>query len=315
MKILFVTATRIGDAVLSTGLLGHLADIHPRARFTIACGAPTASLFAAFPAADRIIPVTKRAGGLHWLKLWAETAGTSWDIVVDLRGSALAWLLRAGARHVLRGRDDSLHRVEWLARALNLASPPAPRLWTNAAQREAAAALVPAPPVLALAPTANWRGKRWRAENFVALAGRLAAPGGILPGARIAVFGGPGEAAMAGAVIENLPEDRVIDLVGKLDLPLAAACLARCAFFVGNDSGLMHMAAAAGIPTLGLFGPSRAEHYAPWGRRAGVARTALPYEALVGGPGYDHRSADSLMDSLSVDEAERAAVELWGRAA
>ena len=77
----------------------------------------------------------------------------------------------------------------------------------------------------------------------------------------------------------------------------------------------MHMAAAAGIPTLGLFGPSRAEHYAPWGRRTAVARTALPYEALVGGPGYDHRSADSLMDSLSVDSAEREAVELWRRAA
>ncbi len=59
-----------------------------------------------------------------------------------------------------------------------------------------------------------------------------------------------------------------IDLVGKLTLPEAAACLARCALFVGNDSGLMHLAAAAGAPTLGLFGPTPAQEYAPAGPRA-----------------------------------------------
>ena len=50
-----------------------------------------------------------------------------------------------------------------------------------------------------------------------------------------------------------------VDFVGVGDLALVAGCLSRCDFFIGNDSGLMHMAAAAGIPTLGLFGPSRAE--------------------------------------------------------
>jgi ADP-heptose:LPS heptosyltransferase len=92
---------------------------------------------------------------------------------------------------------------------------------------------------------------------------------GPLPGARPVVFAGPGavEAEMARPVLAALPG--AIDLAGRLSLPEAAACLARMNLFVGNDSGLMHLAAAAGAPTLGLFGPSPADEYAPSGRRAG----------------------------------------------
>jgi ADP-heptose:LPS heptosyltransferase len=99
------------------------------------------------------------------------------------------------------------------------------------------------------------------------------------------VFAGPGEAerAMAAPVLAALPG--AVDLVGRLTLPEAAACLARCAFFVGNDSGLMHLAAAAGAPTLGLFGPTPASEYAPRGRRAAAVLAEgepgrAPMEAL-----------------------------------
>jgi ADP-heptose:LPS heptosyltransferase len=62
--------------------------------------------------------------------------------------------------------------------------------------------------------------------------------------------------------------ERAVDLVGRLELPVVAAVLARSAIFIGNDSGLMHLAAATGTRTLGLFGPSRSAEYAPAGRRA-----------------------------------------------
>jgi ADP-heptose:LPS heptosyltransferase len=74
---------------------------------------------------------------------------------------------------------------------------------------------------------------------------------------------------LAAPVLAALPG--AIDLVGKLTLPEVAACLARCKLFVGNDSGLMHIAAAAGAPTLGLFGRSLADEYAPAGARTAVA--------------------------------------------
>ena len=72
----------------------------------------------------------------------------------------------------------------------------------------------------------------------------------------------------------------------------------------------MHMAAAAGIPTLGLFGPSRAEHYAPWGDNCAFVRTEESYDDLVGAPGYDHRTTGTLMDGLSVEAVEWAATQL-----
>ena len=76
----------------------------------------------------------------------------------------------------------------------------------------------------------------------------------------------------------------------------------------------MHIAAASGIATLGLFGPSREEHYAPWGPCSAVVRTKLNYGELVGGPGYDPLTTGSLMGSLTVDDVEVAANKLWRQA-
>src|SRR6185312_14740548 len=114
-----------------------------------------------------------------------------------------------------------------------------------------------------------------------------------LPDAVPAVIAGPGEteAAMARPVLQELPA--AIDLVGRLTLPEIAAFLSRASLFVGNDSGLMHLAAAAGTPTLGLFGPTDAVEYSPTGRQAVAVLS----------------SSGSMLD-LSVDSALAAATRL-----
>src|SRR6516225_8850557 len=111
MDILFITATRIGDAVLSTGLLSYLIERHSPARLTIAAGPPAAPLFAWVPGLERIVVVNKRRFGLHWLALYAAVAPRRWDMVVDLRRSVLPWLLRSGARKMMGKRDPQQHRV------------------------------------------------------------------------------------------------------------------------------------------------------------------------------------------------------------
>lgn len=312
MRLLFVTATRIGDAVLSTGLLAHLIERHPSVAVTIAAGPAAAPLFGSVPGLERLLTVTKRRFSLHWLALYRAVAGQRWDMVVDLRGSALAYLVRAKARHVMAKGDAGEHRVVQLGRLFALDPPPAPRLWTAPRHEQAAAVLVPAGgPVLAIGPAANWRGKQWRAERFAELAQRLTGSGGLLAGARVAVLAAEHERAQAEPLLAALPPMRCIDLVGRTDLLTAAAVLRRCTLFIGNDTGVMHIAAAMGTPTLGLFGPSLPQHYAPWGPRAAVVQTAIPYAALVGTPGYDHRTTDTLMDSLSVEAVEAAVRRLW----
>jgi len=314
MTILFITATRIGDAVLTTGLLDHVIATRPGARVTVACGVAAAPLFAATPGVERVIAMVKRKAALHWVDLWRACVATRWSLIVDLRGSALAHLLLAGERRVFRPTGGMLiHRVKALATVFDLDPPPTPRLWTDAAQDAAARRLIPdGAPVLAIGPTANWPGKIWDADNFIALIRRLTAAGAPLAGARVAVFGGAPERAIARPVIAAATAAGGIDLVGRVDLATAAAALRRCALYVGNDSGLMHIAAAVGTPTLGLFGPSRPERYAPWGPHTDVARTEIAYDDLFP-PGYDHRATGSLMGSLGIDAVERAALGLLAR--
>nr|WP_246522174.1 glycosyltransferase family 9 protein [Neoroseomonas terrae] len=281
---MFITSTRIGDAVLSTGVIDHLIRAHPDARFTIAVGRVAEGVFRRMPALDRLIPIEKKRFGLHWLGLWSKVAFARWDLVVDLRGSAIAWLLLARRRAVMRGGRRPGHRLLHIAQTLGLAPAPRPVAWFGPAEAARAEALLPAgAPVLALGPTANWVRKVWPADRFLTLARLLTEPGAPLEGARIAILGGPGaqERAMAEPVLNGLPG--AIHLVGALDLPEAAAVLARCALFVGNDSGLMHLSAATGTPTLGLFGPTPASEYGPVGARAAaVLAEGPPGDAPMG---------------------------------
>lgn len=273
MRILFVTSSRVGDAVLSTGLLDHLIRAHPACRITVACGPAAEGVFLRMPNLERIILLEKRRYSRHWAGLWAATVGHWWDLVIDLRASALGFALPA-RRRLRMGRRGG-HKTAQLAAILKLDPAPQPVAWTDAADRARAAELLPdGAPIIALGPTANWAGKVWPPERFVALFHALAV--GRLAGARVAVLAGPGptERQLAAPVLAALPG--AIDLCGRLSLPEAAACLARAALFVGNDSGLMHLAAAAGAPTLGLFGPTPAQEYAPAGRRTAVALATGP---------------------------------------
>ncbi len=313
MKILFVTSNRVGDAILSTGLLSNLLERYPTATFTVACGPSAVSLFQPCARVDRVIALRKRRFAGHWLSLWAASVGTFWSVVVDLRASAISWLLPHARHFVLRSTDKPIHRVEMLGRVLGLDVPPAPRVWLEERHNAEAQTLLPEGPILGLGPTANWGGKQWPAEQFLELALRLTAPGGRLAGARVAVFGAEGERGMVAGLLAGLPAERTVDLIGRTDLPLAAACLKRCALFIGNDSGLMHLAAAAAVPTLGLFGPSPERHYAPWGRHTAVVRTPESFEQIVGAPDYDYRSHQSRMTTLTVDQVADAVDDLLVR--
>lgn len=316
MRLLFVTSTRLGDAVLSTGALACLLARHPGARVTVVAGPVAAPIFAGVPGLEQIVVLHKKRYGLHWLQLWSRLARHRWGVVCDLRASALAWLLPARRRLVGGRKDRDEHRVVELGRLLGETPPPAPRLWTAPAQAAAAERILPSdgPPVLAIGPSANWSGKVWPADRFAEVALALTGPDGPLPGARIAVIAAGHERLQADPLLAALPRDRRIDLVGRAPLPVLGAAIARCRLYIGNDSGLMHLAAAGGCPTLGLFGPSPEARYAPWGPHCAYVRTPESFEELTGAPGFDfsHRSR-CYMESLQVAPVLEAAHALLAR--
>ncbi|MFZ5719639.1 MAG: glycosyltransferase family 9 protein [Pseudomonadota bacterium] len=308
--ILFITATRIGDAVLSSGLIKRLSDEIPNARFTIVAGPAAAPLFADVPNLARVIVLEKSKSGGHWIDLWRQVRGTKWGLIVDLRGSGISRFLTTKRRAIHRKTGQPVHKVLEAARTLRIEDDPAPPFIFTSPDVEAYADELTAGtgPILALAPAANWIGKTWPVERFSQVAMRLLRERGPLQGGRLMVLGGPGDEKLARS-LRDVALHRFIDLAGKVDPLTAFACLKRARLFIGNDSGAMHLAAAAGCPTLGLFGPSDERLYAPWGEHARVVRGARSFEQIrATDPGFTQMICH-MMD-LPVETVVSAAKDL-----
>jgi heptosyltransferase II len=124
--------------------------------------------------------------------------------------------------------------------------------------------------VAAFAPGAVGPSKRWPASYYAEAAKRL-----VAKGFAVWVLGGPGETALAAEI--GAGSDRVCDLTGA-DLRNAILAMAAADVAVSNDSGLLHVAAALGTPSIGIFGPTSPWHWAPLNPLAAVieTETAVP---------------------------------------
>ena len=305
-KVLFVTSNRIGDCVISSGVIREIARQIPGAAITVACGRPPAPFFRSAPQVERVIVLDKKKAAGHWFGLWKQVVGTRWDLVIDIRGSALAWLIPAKRRVVYnRSWETGLPKVEMVSRLMGADHALAPELFIDARARSEAAAIIdpqlaagPGPGrIIALAPIAHQPGKSWPADCWGQLVARLKAERRF-DGWRVMLVGGPGDHAPAAPALAAAG-DRAVDFVGRGDILASAAAIDRADLFVGNDSGLMHVAAAAGRPTLGLFGPTEWWLYGPWGP---TARTAASNET---------RGQFAPIEALSVDHVFEATVNLY----
>ena len=312
-KVLFITSSRIGDAVLSSGLLKFVQDEYPNAKVTICCGPLVVSLFEGVPSLECIIPIKKQRYNKHWYVLWKKIVKTRFDIVIDLRNSIVSRLICARHRYI-HGRqiDKSLAKVAQNASVMELDSVPDPKLWFTEKQKKRAMELIPdGGAVLGIGPTSNWIGKTWPEERFIEIVQWLVGEGGLMDGSRVAVFGAPGEESVARRVLSTVPDGRGLDIIAKGTPGEAAACLDLCDFYIGNDSGLMHCAAAVGTPTLGLFGPGYPDIYGPWGARTAIAHTPETVDELIGYEGYNSKECGCLMETLSVEHVKEVITKNW----
>lgn len=304
-RVLFVTSNRIGDCVISSGVIREIGRQIPGARITVACGRPPAPFFRSAPGVERVIVLDKKKMAGHWLDLWKQAVGTRWEMVIDIRGSALSYLIPAKRRVVYnRSWETGLRKVEMVSRLMGADHPLDPEIFFDAqAHAEAAAVIDPQlaggsgpGPILALAPIAHQPGKSWPAERWGQLVEKLKAEPRF-DGWRFMPVGGPGDRPPATPALEAAGP-RGIDFVGKGDILASAAAIDRAALFVGNDSGLMHVSAAAGRPTLGLFGPTEWWLYGPWG----------PKTRTVASNGT--RGEFAPIEDLTVDRVFGAVIEL-----
>ena len=309
LTILYIAEADPMAAVMSSGVLAQMVEEAPGARFTVVGSAESAPLFRDTPGLDRLI-VLPGEGTADWIKLWDRLKGRRWSVVVDMRGSRLSGWLKRDKRAVRKPDEEPVHAVESAARVLQLDTPPAPRLFfSDETKAEADALIADRPgPVLALGPGVDWIGKRWPSERFTKVAAAMLGDTGPMAGGRLMLVGNAVDRDAAHTIRFAVSRDRVIELQGKLDLLQTAAALRHARMFVGADSIWTQLAVAAGVPALGVYGPSDERLTRPW---TGVAvrgsRSVEEFRAID--PGLNQH-IQHMMD-VPVEPVTAAALKLF----
>jgi len=287
-KVLVVRLRSIGDTVLATPSLIALRRFLPDAQVDVLLEDWVASLLDGFDVVDNVIAV--RPGSRSRISTMRRLRNERYDVVFNLHGGTTSTFFTAAAgaparagwveyqysflyTHLFSSSADFwkrpvTHSAEQQLALLGFAGIPVedrPRT-SLAVTPEAESSLEAklrsktdwAEGKFALFhPAAAFATKEWPAENFARLAGRLATLG--LRTLAVA-------AKHESAVLERLvaAADAPIDVFDDLTLPEITALASRATLFVGNDSGIAHIAAAVGTPSVVIFGSSNRDHWRPW---------------------------------------------------
>jgi len=295
MKVLVRATNWVGDAVMSVPALEAIRGRWPEAEIAVLARAWVAELYRGQDYADRIIVFDHKGrhrGALGVERLSSELRREAFDSAVLLQNAfEAAWLAwRAGIRERIGYARDArgwlltqrvavplpgeipphescyylelLRRAGWIERLVPATQI---RLRIDPAERERAigalerAGARPGAVRIALAPGAAYgSAKCWPPERFARLADRLIADFD----ADVILFGPLSERAMAERVVAAM-QRRPVVLVGQTRIGELPALFASCQLFIGNDSGAMHVAAASGVPVVGIFGPTDPQGTAP----------------------------------------------------
>lgn len=291
-RILVIVTRRIGDVLLATPLIRSLKQAWPDARIEALVFAGTEGVLAANSdlAAVHVIAERPRLGAhLALLAKLFRQYDLALSLVPSDRPTLYAWL--AGRRRIgllvdwpsQRWKQRFLdawtacdpyntHTVRnHLALAAELGIPAVADVAVSWRDSDSAAVdhlLGTACGVIAvLHPYPKFRYKMWHESGWVAVARWL-----MDNGMRVALTGSAdaAERAYVDAIARKLP-DTVINAAGQLTLGGTAALIARAQFYVGPDTAITHIAAATGVPTVALFGPTDPVKWGPWPKGHGAA--------------------------------------------
>ena len=307
MKILVRAPNWVGDAVMSIPALEAIRRARVGEEISILARPGVAGLFTGQPFADRILEYDHRGRHRGWFgreALIRELRHEKFDAAVLLQnafeGAWLAWRAGIPARigysrdgrgalltHAIRVPKETeiprhefhyymelLRRAGWTEGRWKVGTI---RLAVGSAARESAEETLQKAGAregswrVAIAPGASYgAAKCWPPERFAQLADRLA----LECGADVIFFGASGEKEIAARILSAM-KSRAISLVGETSMRNLAALFSACSAFVGNDSGAMHVAAAAGLPVIGIFGSTDPEGTSPVTEQFTLIREAV----------------------------------------
>lgn len=312
MKILIISLSNLGDAILTFPALGGVWAAYPDAECHLLAGPRTADLFSGDPRIDRVWVWRKEGSLLKQISLIGRLWRERYDWVIDFRHSLIPLFLGARRRTPLlrRSIDGLTHRAEVhraLVEALGVpaASGPIPLATGPEAERavkEWLAADGDNARVVVIAPGARSHLKRWPAERFADLADRLVASEKV----RIVLVGDSEERFITEAVRKKMRHP-ALDLSGRTTIRELAALLTQADLVITNDSACLHAAEAMERPTVAIFGPTDERKYGPRDPGSIVVRRSLvcaPCERALCPYGHE------CMNGLEVEEVYEAVVRV-----
>jgi ADP-heptose:LPS heptosyltransferase len=283
-RILVIKLRAIGDVVLATAVLPNLKKAYPKAEIHFLTEKPSVPVLEGNPFVDRIDtapadPWSGSRSGASWAEFFqfiSRLRRAQYDLVFDLFGNPRsAWLTAlsgAGIRvgfdfrgrrfaynRVVEPRGDRVHEVEFNLDALRHAGVPIidSKPMFPVGQKDAetvdrwiSASGLRRERLAALHVWGSWPAKRWGLDSFARLGDKLVGRYGL----DVVLLWGPGEKKNAETVRGGMRCPSV--LAPEWTLKELGALFSRCRLTVANDSGPMHISAAVGAPTIGIFGPT-----------------------------------------------------------
>ncbi len=297
-RILIVKPSALGDVVQATSVLPVIKARYPWVHISWLVFRQNAEALRDNPWIDDLIVVDRKGLSLRRIGALVRTLrARKFDLVLDLQcllRSGLITFATGSRRRVgyANGREGSvlfynetheiprdIHAVDGyllMCRKLGCRAPGEVRfvLPGGPPERSRVERLLGSSngqgPLVAVCPTAGWPSKTWPAGRFAAVADSLVEE----HGARIVWLGAPEEREQGERAAGSMTHDS-LNLVGRLTLPEVAVLLRRSDLYVGNDSGLMHMAAAAGTRTVVVFGPTDPKRTGPYTAGSRVVSAGL----------------------------------------
>lgn len=297
LTIAIVKPCCIGDCVMALPAIESLAAAFPFAHIHAFTGRHSAPVFRASEHVSRVYITpdqlsASRVAGMAWN---LRTAGHDWIVVLD-RSRWVKSAARAAAPSrlitVSGGSDATDHEIDVYLNAVRSAgvtiSSTVPRIVPSDEARESASHALNGVdseyavlhPGGAENPGTTMPDKRWPVERFAAIAGQLAKRG-----IRPVLSGGSSDRALCEELMSMAPESKCLNLAGSLDLMSSAAVVEKARVYLGADTGISHLAAAVGTPSVVIFGPTNPLRYAPRGERVAI----LAPEASIHVPDVDLR--------------------------
>ena len=333
-KLLIRGTNWIGDAVMTLPAMASIRETFPAARIAVLAKPWVADLYRLCPHVDEIVLLEspgRHDGIMGKFRLATDLKDKAFDAAILLQNAIEAAIITCMARIPIRAGYNSdargwllthavkrtqavreIHQTHYyleMVKALGCRDTGIQvRLEPTAEDRARAEVILTSfqaqdTPLIGIAPGATYgAAKKWFPERFSAIADRLAEEWN----AKILLFGSQADEESTQGVVQHARHP-FIDLAGKTNLRDAMAVMARCDLFISNDSGLMHVAAALGIPTVAIFGSTNPVTTGPVGSKTFIVRKEVPCSpCLKTTCPTDFRC----MDMISVEDVYQAAKQL-----